>query len=77
MTIVIALGIAMAVVVFVAVSYHRLNTAPEWYKPVALTPEQSEAAAFAEALGARYAEKTGIVPQIHICRASGGAHRLE
>jgi galactokinase len=39
--------------------------------------EQSEAAAFAEALGERYAEKTGIVPQIHICRASGGAHRLE
>jgi len=39
--------------------------------------EQSEAAAFAEALGARYAEQTGIVPQIHVCHASGGAHRLE
>ena len=39
--------------------------------------EQSEAAAFAGALGERYAAKTGIVPQIHICRASGGAHRLE
>ena len=39
--------------------------------------ERSHAAAFAEALGARYAAKTGIVPQIHICHASGGAHRLE
>ena len=39
--------------------------------------EQTEAAAFAEALGARYAEQTGIVPQIHVCHASGGAHRLE
>ncbi len=38
--------------------------------------EQSEAARFAEALGARYAARTGIVPQIHICHASGGAHRL-
>ena len=33
--------------------------------------EQTEAAAFAEALGARYAEQTGIVPQIHVCHASG------
>lgn len=39
--------------------------------------EQQEAAAFAEALGARYAEQIGIVPQIHVCHASGGAHRLE
>jgi galactokinase len=39
--------------------------------------EQSEAPAFAKALGARYAEKTGIVPEIHICHASEGAHRLE
>ena len=39
--------------------------------------EQGEAAKFAEALGARYAAKTGITPQIHICHASGGAHRLE
>jgi galactokinase len=39
--------------------------------------EQSEAAKFAEALGKRYAAKTGITPQIHICHASGGAHRLE
>jgi galactokinase len=38
--------------------------------------EQSEAAAFAKALGARYTAKFGIVPQIHICHASGGAHRL-
>jgi galactokinase len=39
--------------------------------------EQSEAGKFAESLGARYAAKTGIEPQIHICHASGGAHRLE
>ncbi len=39
--------------------------------------EQKDAPAFAEALGARYAEQTGIVPQIHICHASGGAHSLE
>jgi galactokinase len=39
--------------------------------------EQEQAPAFAEALAGRYAEKTGIAPQIHICCASGGAHRLE
>ena len=39
--------------------------------------EQAEALAFAEALGARYAEQTGIVPQMHVCHASDGAHRLE
>ena len=39
--------------------------------------EQGEALAFAEALGARYAEQTGIAPQIHVCHASDGAHRLE
>jgi len=39
--------------------------------------EQSEAARFSEALGVRYSAKTGIEPQIHICHASGGAHRLE
>ncbi len=39
--------------------------------------EQSEARKFAESLGTRYAAKTGIEPQIHICHASGGAHRLE
>jgi galactokinase len=38
--------------------------------------EQSQAKAFAEELGKRYAAKTGIVPQIHICHASEGAHRL-
>ena len=38
--------------------------------------EQSHAAAFAEALGARYAAQTGIVPEIHICHASNGAHQL-
>ena len=39
--------------------------------------ELPQAAKFAEALGARYAARTGIVPQIHVCHASGGAHRLE
>ncbi|MGD0732134.1 MAG: galactokinase [Terracidiphilus sp.] len=39
--------------------------------------EQNEAAGFAETLGGRYAAQFGIVPQIHICHASGGAHRLE
>jgi len=39
--------------------------------------EQKEAEAFAEALGARYAEQIGIVPQIHVCHASGGARRVE
>src|ERR1019366_2955033 len=38
--------------------------------------ERSEAAAFAKALGARYAARFGIEPQIHICHASGGAHPL-
>jgi galactokinase len=38
--------------------------------------EQKEAPAFAEALGARYTKQIGIVPQIHICHASGGAHEL-
>jgi galactokinase len=39
--------------------------------------EQKEAEVFAETLGARYAEQIGILPQIHVCHASGGAHRLE
>ena len=39
--------------------------------------EQGEAEAFAEALSARYAEQIGIVPQIHVCHASGGAHKLD
>ena len=38
--------------------------------------EQSQAKAFAKELGKRYAAKTGIQPQIHICHASGGAHRV-
>jgi galactokinase len=38
--------------------------------------EQSQAAAFAKALAGRYAAKFGIEPQIHICHASGGAHRV-
>jgi galactokinase len=38
--------------------------------------EVDRAPAFAESLAHRYASKTGIVPQIHICHASGGAHRL-
>jgi len=39
--------------------------------------EASQAKAFAEELGRRYAAKTGIEPQIHVCHASGGAHRIE
>ena len=39
--------------------------------------ESEHAAAFAEALGARYATETGIVPEIYICHASDGAHRME
>jgi len=39
--------------------------------------ELKDAPAFAEALGARYAQRFGIVPQIHVCHASAGAHRIE
>jgi galactokinase len=39
--------------------------------------EQDRAKSFAEALGSRYAAQFGIVPEIHICHASGGAHRME
>jgi galactokinase len=39
--------------------------------------EAQQAATFAEVLAERYAAKTGIVPQIHICHASGGAHRVD
>jgi galactokinase len=39
--------------------------------------EQGEASAFAERLAELYAGQTGIVPQMHLCHASGGAHRLE
>jgi galactokinase len=38
--------------------------------------EQSQAQAFAHALGALYAGQFGIVPQIHICHASDGARAL-
>ena len=38
--------------------------------------DQSHAAEFVDALGERYAGQIGIVPQIHICHASGGAHKL-
>jgi galactokinase len=38
--------------------------------------EAALAPAFAESLSERYAAKIRIVPQIHICHASGGAHRL-
>ena len=39
--------------------------------------EQKDAHGFAEALCARYTLRTGIAPQIHVCHASAGAHRLE
>jgi galactokinase len=38
--------------------------------------EQSQAKAFAAELGRRYAAKFNIEPQIHICHASDGAHRI-
>ncbi|HEX4030111.1 MAG TPA: galactokinase [Terracidiphilus sp.] len=38
--------------------------------------EHSDAAEFSRMLGSRYAAKMGIAPEMHICRASGGAHRL-
>jgi galactokinase len=39
--------------------------------------EQKDAESFAKMLGERYAAKTNIEPQIHICHASDGAHRLQ
>jgi galactokinase len=39
--------------------------------------EQSHAVEFQQRLAELYAGHTGIVPQIYICRASPGAHRLE
>ena len=39
--------------------------------------EQEHAEAFAKSLGERYAAKTGIVPQIHVCHASDGAHQIK
>lgn len=38
--------------------------------------EREHAPEFSEALAARYATETGIEPQIMICHASGGAHRI-
>ena len=38
--------------------------------------EQDHAAAFAASLAGLYAAQVGIVPQVHICHASGGAHQL-
>ena len=38
--------------------------------------EREKAIDFARALGANYANETGIVPQIHICHASSGAHKV-
>ncbi len=37
--------------------------------------ERAHAAEFSEELSARYATETGIVPQVMICHASGGAHK--
>lgn len=39
--------------------------------------ESRRAAEFAEVLAGRYATRFGIQPQMHICHASGGAHRVE
>jgi galactokinase len=39
--------------------------------------EQADATRFAAALAGRYQARTGIVPEVHVCHASGGAHRLE
>jgi galactokinase len=38
--------------------------------------EHDQAPAFVKGLASVYKAKTGIDPQIHICHASGGAHRL-
>ncbi len=39
--------------------------------------QMDKASEFAKSLGDRYSKAIGIAPQIHICRASGGAHRVE
>ena len=39
--------------------------------------EKPHAAAFAAALKDRYRQATGIDPEIHICHASAGAHRID
>jgi galactokinase len=38
--------------------------------------EREYASEFSEALAARYAGETGIVPQVFVCHASGGARKL-
>jgi galactokinase len=38
--------------------------------------EREKALEFSEALGASYANETGIIPQIHVCHASSGAHKI-
>jgi galactokinase len=38
--------------------------------------EKEHAADFAKNLKARYLQATGIDPEIHICHASDGAHRI-
>jgi galactokinase len=38
--------------------------------------DKDSAAAFAQALKVRYQQATGIDPEIHICHASAGAHRV-
>jgi galactokinase len=38
--------------------------------------EHGKADEFAAALAANYASATGITPQIHICHASSGAHKV-
>ena len=39
--------------------------------------EQKDAAAFAAELAKRYEARTGMKPEIHVCHASAGAHRIE
>ncbi len=39
--------------------------------------ETEHVAEFVDSLSARYAAESGIVPQIHICHASGGAQKLD
>jgi len=38
--------------------------------------DKDQARQFAQTLGERYAKATGITPEIHICHASDGAHRV-
>jgi len=38
--------------------------------------QQDKAQSFADELTSRYAAKTGITPEVHVCHASNGAHKL-